>query len=86
VPALNSPITLNADGTLTDVSIEYLTTLAEKNMFQMQRDSEISAFEVVISAVQNVLSTGKIVVSVNIVPIGTARNFLVNIGFNVSIQ
>jgi hypothetical protein len=86
IPALNSPITLNADGTLTDVSIEYLTTLAEKNMFQMQRDSEISAFEVVISSVQNVLSTGKIVVSVNIVPVGVARNIVVNIGFNVSIQ
>lgn len=86
IPALNSPITLNSDGTLTDVSIEYLTTLAEKNMFQMQRDSEISAFEVVISSVQNVLSTGKIVVAVNIVPVGVARNIVVNIGFNVSIQ
>jgi hypothetical protein len=86
IPALNSPITLNADGTLTDVSIEYLQTLAEKNLFQMQRDSEISAFEVVISAVQNVLSTGKIVVAVNIVPVGVARNIVVNIGFNVSIQ
>jgi hypothetical protein len=41
---------------------------------------------VVISSVQNVLSTGKIVVSVNIVPVGVARNIVVNIGFNVSIQ
>lgn len=86
IPALNSPITLNADGTLTDVSIEYLTTLAEKNMFQMQRDSEISAFEVVISPTQDVLQTGKIVVAVNIVPVGVARNIVVNIGFNVSIS
>lgn len=86
IPALNSPITLNADGTLTDVSIEYLTTLAEKNLFQMQRDSEISAFEVVISPTQDVLQTGKIVVSVNIVPVGVARNIVVNIGFNVSLS
>lgn len=86
IPALNSPITLNADGTLTDVSIEYLTTLAEKNLFQMQRDSEISAFEVVISATQDVLQTGKIVVSVNLVPVGVARNIVVNIGFNVSLS
>lgn len=86
IPALNSPITLNADGTLSDISIEYLTTLAEKNLFQMQRDSEISAFQVSISPVQNVLSTGKIVISISIVPIGVARNIQVNIGFNVSIQ
>jgi hypothetical protein len=86
IPALNAPITLNADGTLTDVSIEYLATLAEKNLFQMQRDSEISAFEVVISPTQDVLQTGKIIVSVNIVPVGVARNIVVNIGFNVSLS
>jgi hypothetical protein len=86
IPALNSPITLNADGTLTDVSIEYLDTLARKNLYQMRRDSEISDFDTTISAVQNVLSTGKIVVSVNIVPIGVARNFVVNIGFNVALS
>lgn len=86
IPALNSPITLNGDGTLTDVSIEYFTTLAEKNLFQMQRDIEISAFQVAISAVQNVLSTGKLIVAISILPIGVARNIIVNIGFNVSIQ
>jgi hypothetical protein len=86
IPALNSPITLNTDGTLSDVSIEYLSTLAEGNLFQMQRDSEISAFTVAIDPAQNILSTGKIVISVSIVPIGVARNIVVNIGFNVSIQ
>lgn len=86
IPALNSPITLNADGTLSDVSIEYLSTLAETNLFQMQRDSEISAFSVAIDPNQNVLSTGKIIIAVSIVPIGVARNIQVNIGFNVSIQ
>lgn len=86
IPALNSPITLNADGTLSDVSIEYFTTLAEKNLFQMERDSEISAFQVAISSTQNVLSTGKLVVAISIVPIGVARNIVVNIGFNVSIS
>jgi hypothetical protein len=86
IPALNSPLTLNSDGALTDVSIEYLTTLAEKNLQQMQRDTEISAFAVAIDATQNVLSTGKIIITVNIVPVGVARNIQVNIGFNVSIQ
>jgi hypothetical protein len=86
IPALNSNITLNADGTLSDVSIEYFTTLAEKNLFQMQRDGEISAFSVAISPTQNVLSTGKLVIAISIVPVGVARNITVNIGFNVSIS
>lgn len=86
IPALNSPITLNSDGTLSDVSLEYFTTLAERNLFQMERDGEISAFQVAINATQNVLSTGKLVVAISIVPIGVARNIIVNIGFNVSIQ
>jgi hypothetical protein len=92
IPALNSPITLNSDGTLSDVSVAYLTTLAEKNLFQMVRDSELSGsvdqpgFSVEINTAQNVLSTGKIVISVSLVPIGVARNIVVNIGFNVSIQ
>lgn len=86
IPSLNSPLTLNADGTLSDVSIEYLTTLGESNLFQMQRDGEISAFKVAISPVQNVLSTGKIYVTISIVPVGVARNIIVNIGFNVSIS
>lgn len=92
IPALNSPITLNANGTLSNVSIEYLSTLAEKNLFQMQRDGEISGseeqpgFQVAISPTQNVLSTGRVVVTVSVVPIGVARNIIVNIGFNVSIS
>lgn len=86
IPSLNSPITLRADGTLTDASIEYFTTLAERNLFQMERDAEISAFQVAINANQNVLSTGKLVVAVSIVPVGVARSITVNIGFNVSIS
>jgi hypothetical protein len=86
IPALNSPITLNSDGTLTDNSIEYFSVLAERNLFQMERDGEISAFEVAIDANQNVLSTGKLIVAVSLVPIGVARNIVVNIGFNVSIS
>lgn len=92
VPALGAPITLKADGTLSDVSIEYFKTLAETNLFQMQRDGEISGseeqpgFVVTISATQNVLATGKLIISISLVPVGVARNIQVNIGFNVSIS
>lgn len=86
VPALNSPITLNADGTISDISIAYFIGLAEKNLIQMVRDGELSTQKVAINPVQNVVSTGKIVISASLVPTGTARNILVNIGFNVKIS
>lgn len=85
LPALNSPIILNADGTLTDQSAAYFVGLAEVNLIQMVRNSELSAQQVVINPTQNVLATGILVVSIKLVPTGTARNITVNIGFNVSI-
>lgn len=85
LPALNSPIVLNSDGTLTDQSAAYFVGLAEVNLIQMVRNTELSAQKVVINPTQNVLSTGILVVSISLVPTGTARNITVNIGFNVSI-
>lgn len=85
IPALNSPITLNSDGTIADVSTAYFTGLAESNLIQMVRNGEISAQKVAINPTQNVLSSGKIIIAVSIVPIGTARNIVVNIGFNVKV-
>lgn len=86
VPALNSPITLNSDGTLADTTIAYFQSLAEVNLIQMIRDSELSAQQVVINPSQNVLQTGLLAITVNLVQIGTARNIQVNIGFNVAIN
>ncbi|MFB6456573.1 DUF2586 family protein [Chitinophaga sp. Hz27] len=86
VPALNGPIVLNSDGTLTDTYTSYLETLAETNLNQMVRDGELSAQDVVINPQQNVLQTGQVVITISLVPIGTARNIIVNIGFNVSIN
>lgn len=83
--SLNSPIQLNSDGTLTDSSIAYFKGLAEAPLIQMIRNGEISAQGVVVSATQNVLSTSTLVISISIVPFGTARQITVNIGFNVKI-
>lgn len=86
VPVLNSPITLNADGTLADTVITYLETEAERNLAQMVRDGELSAEQVVVNPTQNILQTGLLIITVNLVPVGVARNIQVNIGFNVSIS
>jgi hypothetical protein len=86
LPALGSPIVLNADGTLTDTSVAYFTSLAELNLIQMQRDTELSDFLVTINTAQNVLSTGKLVIAVELLPIGVARRIQVNIGFVVALS
>ncbi len=85
IPSLNSPIVLNADGSMKNTTIAYLEGLAATALEQMQINSEVSAFDVVIDPRQNVASTSLIVVSVSIVPIGSARNIVVNIGFQTSI-
>ena len=81
LPALGSPLVLNADGTLTDTTIAYFTSLAEVNLTQMVRDVELSAFQVLISPTQDVLSTGELTIAVELLPIGVARSIVVNIGF-----
>ena len=86
LPALNSPLVLNADGTLTDETIAYFTSLAELNLTQMIRDSELSAEKVTIDATQNVLSTNTLVIAVQLLPIGVARNITVKIAFTTKIQ
>ena len=85
LPALNSPITLKSDGTLTDEAIAYFEGLAEGPLNEMVRNAELSGFDVNVNAVQNVLTTGVLTINATLVQIATARNIVVNIGFNVTI-
>jgi hypothetical protein len=85
LPNLNSPLQLNSNGTLTDNTVSYFESQAAVNLYEMVRNSELSAFEVLINPTQNVLSTNNLTVSIKLVPIGVARQITVNIGFTLSI-
>lgn len=85
LPALNSPLQLNSNGTLSDTTIAYFESLAETNLIQMIRDGELSAQAVTINTTQNVLATNTLVIAVQLVPIGVARAIQVNIKFTTSI-
>ena len=76
---------LNEDGTLANSTVAYLKSQAVVITDNMVRNSEASAIGVNINPNQNVASTSQIVVSINIVPIGVARNIVVNIGFKTSL-
>ena len=85
IPALNSPILLNSDGTLSDEAVAYFEGLAQAPLLQMIRDGELSGQGVSIDTTQNVLSTGILTINVNLVQIATGRNITVNIGYTVTI-
>lgn len=84
-PSLNSPLLLNADGTLANSTVAFLTGQATLITDEMVRNGEASAISVVIDPNQNVASSSKVIVAIDIVPIGVARNIVVNIGFKTSI-
>jgi len=85
LPNLNSPLVLNADGTLSEATMAYFESQSSVNLDQMIRDSELSAYDVIIDPTQNVLSTSNLTVTIKLVPIGVARQITVNIGFTLSI-
>lgn len=82
---VQSQLVLNADGTLKASTIEFFKREAEINLSQMVRDGELSAFEVLIDPNQPVLSTGTLVLTIKLVPIGIANQIIVNIGFTTQI-
>ena len=78
---IQSQIVINQDGTIKASSIEFFKREAERPLSQMVRDGELSAFDVLIKPNQPVLSTGKLIITINLVPIGIANDITVNIGF-----
>ena len=83
LPKLNSPVKLNADGTLTLETITDWTNKADNALEQMKIDDEISAFKVEINPVQNIGSTSKLVINITLVINGVARNIEVEIGYGI---
>lgn len=85
LPYLNSPITLNADGTMSDNTVTMLENVGEVALDQMLRDFELSQRAVVINPAQDVLATSKLIVGVDLVINGVARFIEIPIGFKPSI-
>ena len=86
LPYLNSPIQLNADGTISDNTVAMLENVGDVALDQMLRDAEISAKQVVIDPVQDVLATSELIVAVTLVINGVARFITIPIGFKPSIS
>jgi hypothetical protein len=84
-PLLNSPLQVDpVSGLLSEDTILVFQTTAETPLEVMQAAKptpELSGFEVIINPDQDVLATSTIEMTVNLVPMGTARQISVKIGF-----
>lgn len=85
LPSLNAPLYVNEDGTLTEDTIASFKNDAERALEAMEVDGEVSAFSVLIDPDQDVLTTSKLTIAIKVVPVGVARNIVVNIGFAVNV-
>lgn len=86
LPALASPVKVNADGTLSEDVVAYFKSLCDQALDIMMQNQELSAYAVVINPKQNVLSTSQIKITIALVPIGSANEIIVNIGYTVAIS
>lgn len=85
IPYQSSPILLNANGTMTDVTIETFRSAVEQQLDAMVRASEISAYQVLIDPSQLVLQTNEVEIAVNILPVGVADYITIKNTFTLSI-
>lgn len=85
LPDLLSPLTVDDEGRLAPDTIKYFENKVSNQLIAMQNAGELSSYDVFIDPEQNVLSTGKLIIKVRIVPRGVARQIEVNIGFTTKI-
>lgn len=85
VPKLGSPLRVEADGTLREDTVKTFQALADKALSSMEADGELSAYEVIINAAQDVVTTGTLEITVKLVPVGVAREIVINLGFTPQI-
>lgn len=85
LPEIAAPIQLNSDGTISDITVAHLESVAAPNLDQMVRDGDLSNYSVTINPSQNVLATSKVIIAIALLPKGVSRYIQVNIGFTTSL-
>jgi len=86
LPTLNSGVKINpVSGNLDETFVAGYKSIANRPLNQMENEGSISGFSVTIDPKQKVLQTGTLRLSVSIVPIGVARNIVVNLGYTTKI-
>ena len=82
VPYLSSPLILDAtSGTISQATVIKFNSIVSQAISPMLTASEVSGYSVYINPAQNVLANKEIVIAITIVPIGSADEITVNLGY-----
>ena len=81
IPSIKAPIYVDSDGKLSGSTIAIFKNKSDKELDTLATDLEISAGATTINPDQDVLTTEQIVLAVTIVPVGSANEIVINIGF-----
>lgn len=80
-PLIGSTLNLNADGTLSSISASTFENIVSTVLLGMQRNGEISQYDVLIDRNNNVASTKTVIIDVSIVPTESADFININLEF-----
>lgn len=81
LPETGRPVRVNSNGTLTNDMVGFFKGLGQQALSPMLRDQELSDMAIIINPAQNIVSTGILYVTVQLLPIGVADFITINIGF-----
>jgi Protein of unknown function (DUF2586) len=84
-PIINGSYQMNADGTIPPDLAGYFESLCTARLGRMQNNGEISAYDVYVNPAQNIVQLSTLNLELRIVPLGTTREIIVNIGLTAAI-
>lgn len=85
LPAVNSPIKLNTNGTMQPHTVAAYRTLGVNALEPLKVAGNVSDYQVAVSPTQNVLSNNMVIIEARILPIGCASYIAIGLGFAVSL-
>lgn len=87
LPKLNSPVLVDPDtGKLAPTVVKGYETLCKAALERMISNEEVSEIEVYINPNQDILANSELQIEMSVVPMGTARRIIVNLGFKNPFQ
>jgi len=83
VGLLNSPLSVNPNGTMTSSTVSAFNVPVTDVLSRLVTLGNISGFTLNIDLSQNVIATGKVLIDIRLVPIESAKNINITLGYSV---
>ena len=81
LPIIDNRLYVNADGTLTSLTVKFVQSLCNSTLTQMISSGDLSNADVIVPANQNIIQTNNLTINVRLIPTGFAQLITVNVGF-----